>query len=159
MTRRGYVSEIGVFSLHQLPDVWGEFLSVWPWSWFTTHTFRRETHPESANKVWRLWIHQLNRQIFGPRYYKRSSDGVIWARGSEYQQRGALHYHALIGRVPDWVHRLDWLDAWDDLAGFARVEPYDPSKGARFYLGKYVLKGGEVDLGGPLTFSPLFNFG
>lgn len=159
MTYRVSSAESAMVSLRHLPDVWGEFLSGWPWSWFTTNTFRHEVHPEAANKVWGLWIHQLNRQIFGCRYYKRSSDGVIWARGSEYQRRGVLHYHALIGRVPDWVRRLDWLDYWDDLSGFARIESYDASKGARFYLGKYVLKGGEVDLGGPLTFSPLFNFG
>lgn len=159
MNRRISFQESQIVHVGQLPEVWGHFLSEWPWSWFTTNTFRDEVHPEAADKTWGIWVHQLNRLIFGCRYYKRSADGVIWARGSEYQRRGALHFHALIGRVPDWVRRLDWLDQWDELAGFARIEPYDASKGARFYLGKYVLKGGEVDLGGPLTLSPLYNFG
>lgn len=140
-----------------LPKVWGDFLAHWPWSWFTTNTFRNEVHPEAAGKTWNLWIHQLNRDIFGNRYWKRQGDGVIWARGEEYQRRGVIHFHALIGHIPSTVRRLDWMDRWNELAGFARVEAYDPAKGARYYLGKYVLKGGQVDLGGPLrTHAPLF---
>lgn len=144
--------------LGPLPDVWAGFLNRWKWNWFTTNTFRNEIHPEASDKTWNLWIHQLNRQIFGARYWKRASDGVIWARGQEYQRRGVIHFHALIGRIPDSVRRLDWMDCWDDLAGFARIEKYDPAKGARFYLGKYVLKGGQVDVGGPLRPpTPLFD--
>jgi hypothetical protein len=30
--------------------------------------------------------------------------------------------------------------------GFCRIEPYDRSRGARFYLAKYLVKGGEIDL-------------
>ena len=83
---------------------------------------------------------------------------MIWARGQEYQRRGVIHFHSLIGRIPESVRRLDWMDSWDDLAGFARIEKYDSTKGARFYLGKYVLKGGQVDLGGPLRpTTPLFD--
>ena len=141
-----------------LPDVWAGFLDRWAWNWFTTNTFRSEIHPEAAGKVWGRWIHQLNREVFGVRYWKRPADGVIWARGQEYQQRGVIHFHALIGRVPGWVRRLDWMDSWDELAGFARIEAYEPTRGARFYLGKYVLKGGQVDVGGPLApAAPLFD--
>lgn len=141
-----------------LPDVWASFLDRWNWSWFTTNTFRNEIHPEAASKTWDLWVHQLNRKIFGSRYWKRPSDGVIWARGQEYQRRGVIHFHALIGRVPQAVRRLDWMDTWDELAGFARIEAYDPARGARYYLGKYVLKGGQVDVGGPLApVAPLFD--
>ena len=142
-----------------LPDAWASFLDRWTWSWFTTNTFREEVHPEAAGKAWDRWIHQLNREIFGVRYWKRPGDGVIWARGQEYQRRGVIHFHALIGRIPNNVRRLDWMDLWDDLAGFARIEAYDPTKGARYYLGKYVLKGGQMDVGGPLApVAPLFEF-
>ncbi len=46
--------------------------------------------------------------------------------------------------------RLTFMDRWQELSGgFARIVAYDPARGAGFYLGKYVAKGGEVDLGGP----------
>ena len=136
--------------------VWAEFLDEWPWDWFTTHTFRQEIHPEAANKVWNRWIHQLNRYVFGVRYTNRPYDGVTWARGLEYQRRGVIHFHALLGRIPSTTRRLDWMDKWTELAGYARIQPYDSMKGARYYLAKYVSKGGEIDLGGPLRGSPLF---
>jgi hypothetical protein len=134
----------------ELVNEWAAFLDHWPWDWFTTNTFREEIHPESAGKVWNKWLHQLNREIFGSRYWNRPNDGVIWARGLEYQRRGVIHFHGLIGRVPELTAPLVWMDKWNDLAGFARIFPYDPGKGARFYLSKYVLKGGQIDLGGPL---------
>ncbi len=141
-----------------LPDVWATFLDRWHWSWFTTNTFRNEIHPEAAGKTWNRWILLLNRDIFGSRYWNRSGDGVMWARGQEYQRRGVIHFHALVGRVPSTRRRLDWMDKWDELAGFARIEAYDPTRGARYYLGKYILKGGLVDTGGPMAQStPLFD--
>ena len=74
-------------------------------------------------------------------------------RSSEYQVRGAIHYHAIIGRVPDRVRRLDYVDRWDDMAGYARIYAYERGKGAEFYLSKssYAWKHGEIDLGGPLA--------
>lgn len=138
---------------------WPSFLDQWQWDWFTTHTFRHEIHPEAAHKVWNRWTHQLNREVFGVRYWRRAQDGVIWVRGLEYQRRGVIHFHALLGRIPEIVRRLDWMDKWNELAGYARIEAYDPTKGARYYLSKYVLKGGEIDLGGPLDTLPLYSFG
>jgi hypothetical protein len=89
-----------------LLDSWAQFLDRWPWDWFTTHTFRDDIHPEAANKVWNRWVHQLNRHVFGIRYTHRPNDGVTWARGLEYQRRGVIHFHALIGRIPNTVRRL-----------------------------------------------------
>ena len=38
---------------------------------------------------------------------------------------------------------------WDALAGFARIEPIALEAAVRGYVSKYVLKGGEIELGGP----------
>lgn len=32
------------------------------------------------------------------------------------------------------------MDKWDELAGYARIYPYNPGLGARFYVTKYVAK-------------------
>ena len=134
----------------------------WNWSLYGHFTFRdrvddsglrKFVHPEAACKIWDKFIHQLNKEIFGNRYYKRKKDGVVWARATEFQIRGALHFHALIGCVPDRVRRLDYVDFWYALAGFARIYKYEPGKGAEGYLSKscYAWKRGEIDLGGPLA--------
>ena len=129
------------------------------WNWFGTFTFKKITHPEAANKVWMKFTHQLNREIFGCRYTKRKGEGVIWSRGSEFQNRGALHYHALLGLIPDRVRRLDYLDYWHNLAGFARIYPYEPGKGAEQYISKsaYAFKKGEIDFSDTLVIQSLSN--
>jgi hypothetical protein len=38
------------------------------------------------------------------------------------------------------------MNMWNEENGFAHILPYDKKKGAIFYMVKYVLKGGEIDL-------------
>lgn len=139
---------------YYLPQAWSEFLNnpLWNWSWYGHFTFRDYPHPETADKVWYRWIHNLNRSIFGVRYYNRPDDGVIWSRGTEYQRRGAVHYHAVIGSIPGSISRMYWLDAWFKMAGICRIYAYQRGRGAEFYMSKstYAWKRGEIDLGGPL---------
>jgi hypothetical protein len=129
------------------------------WKWFGTFTFKDDIHPEAAHKIWMKFIHQLNREIFGCGYWKRKSKGVIWARGSEYQIRGVLHYHALLGLIPDRVRRMNYVDYWEELAGFARIYAYERGKGAEGYISKsaYVFKRGEIDFSDTLVVQPLSN--
>jgi hypothetical protein len=51
--------------------------------------------------------------------------------------------HMLIGNVAH-LRRLYWMDEWNRRAGYARILPFDDSKGAVFYIAKYITKqGGE----------------
>lgn len=148
-----------------LPSAYSQFLdnSEWDWSWYGHFTFRdskpdaiglrKFVHPESALKVWDGFIHQLNKEIYGNRYYKKKGIGVTWARGTEFQNRGAIHYHAIIGKVPDTVRRMEYVDLWNRMAGFSRIYAYQHGKGAEGYLSKscYAWKRGEIDLGGSLV--------
>ena len=43
------------------------------------------------------------------------------------------------------------MDRWHELAGFARIEPIDTAAAVVAYVSKYVVKGGEIDMGGPLV--------
>jgi len=43
------------------------------------------------------------------------------------------------------------MDDWFELAVIARIEPPRSSGAVRAYCAKYVAKGGEIDLGGPLS--------
>jgi hypothetical protein len=49
------------------------------------------------------------------------------------------------------LRRLTWMDRWHELAGYARIEPIESTAAVARYVSKYVVKGGEIDLGGPLV--------
>ena len=134
-----------------LTDAWATFLERQPWDWFCTLTFRGDAiHPESADKRFRVWTSKINRELYGPRWWKHGQ-GVRWVRALEMQRRGVIHYHALLGGAGvDELRRLVWMDEWNRLAGFARIEPPRDGAAVRRYCAKYVAKGGEIDLGGPL---------
>ena len=46
------------------------------------------------------------------------------------------------------------MDTWNELAGYARIEPPRDSSAVHSYVAKYVVKGGEIDIGGPFDVDP-----
>jgi hypothetical protein len=126
----------------------GQWLGTFPWDWYATMTFAEPVHPEQAVKRWDRWVRDLER---------RQAHRVRWARALEYQKRGVIHYHALVwfGGASQ-AHRLTAMDQWVLIGGgFARIVTYDPHLGATHYLGKYIAKGGEIDLGGKWWLRPI----
>jgi len=93
---------------------------------------------------------KLNRQLYGPRWYKKAHGGIPWARGLEYQRRDVIHFHALFLNVKG-LRRLSCMDLWNEIAGIARIEAVKDGLAARRYLTKYVSKEGEIDMGGALS--------
>lgn len=141
-----------------LQEGWVELLGRYEWHWFCTMTFRDATHPERADKLFRLWNSKLNRMLFGARWHKKTSRITYWARGLEYQRRDVIHYHALVGcRAKNLNHhalRRYWGEAWNDLAGFARIEEVRSTVDTVRYLTKYITKGGEIDTSPNLDLMP-----
>ena len=134
-----------------LVDAWVNFLNRWQWDWFCTLTFRDLVHPEAAAKRFLVFTAKINRNLYGSRWWKHGK-GVSWARALERQRREAPHFHALLGGAGlSELRRLSWMDTWQDLAGFARIEQPRSLEAVQRYCTKYVVKGGEIDLGGPLN--------
>lgn len=140
-------------SADDLALTWAEFLGRFNMQWFCTFTFREGTHPEAADKKWRVWVSKLNRRLYGPRWHRHAFKQVFWIRALEWQKRDVLHYHALVGDHDDLnnrVRRLTMMDEWFSLAGIARIDPIQPGEesehAVRAYVSKYVAKGGELDL-------------
>lgn len=147
--------------IKMLPDEYG-----FKWDWFGTWTFTPKwkdpqrqykgiipIHEEAAAKAFYRMIHNLNRQSYGVRYTKDKSRGVVYALGREYQRNGQIHYHGLIGGIPDRIRRMDWVDYWWQKGhGIARIFDYLSGHGAEQYLSKnsYCWKRGEIEFGGPL---------
>ncbi|MBA7703472.1 hypothetical protein ES703_112258 [subsurface metagenome] len=124
----------------------GAWLSLPEWDWYTTHTFKVDyVSRKEADRHWYSWFNSL-RMSAKARGLTPSVYGPVapfYFRVVEYQDRGTLHYHSLIGGVGD-IRRLLFKDLWE-LNGFARVERYEPGKGANYYVGKYLTKeGGDI---------------
>ncbi|GAI49432.1 unnamed protein product [marine sediment metagenome] len=131
----------------------GAWLSVPEWSWFTTHTFRAEyVSRKEADRSWYSWFNSL-RVAAKAKGLTPSCFGAaapFYFRVTEYQDRGTLHYHALIGGAGD-IRRLLFKDLWE-LSGYARVEAYDPNRGAASYVAKYLNKAdGDIRFSHNLT--------
>ena len=133
-----------------LQAAWIQFLMPYRWHWFCTMTFRDYVHPEAADKRFRYFVSKLNRMLLGPRWHKKPSASVYWARGLEYQRRNVLHFHALLGcAAKDLNHhaiRKYWEAVWNEMAGYARIDCVRSHKDAIRYVTKYVTKGGQIDL-------------
>ncbi|MHB8425144.1 MAG: rolling circle replication-associated protein [Gammaproteobacteria bacterium] len=136
-------------NMQAVRDGWIELCSRYQWDWFCTMTFADAVHPERAFKTWRYWVSQLNRDLFGRHWQGTEHGGVYWVRGSEYQRRGVLHYHALMSAVNDLdalTYRWYWKNLWNDLAGFAMIDKIKDEVAAMKYVTKYVVKGGDIDV-------------
>lgn len=138
-----------VDSNYHLPQVWADFLKEYPWDIFGSIVPNEIVHPESLEKLWRVFIHHINRRVYGKDYWKDKNKGVMWAIGWERQRRGAPHGHYLIAGVPDYVS-LKELHFWLHLHGadFSQVEAYEKDRGAEYYMSKssYAWKHGEIDV-------------
>lgn len=131
-----------------LPQVWASFFDKHPWDWFVTVVPDDIIHPESFDKLWDVFIHHLNRTIYGKHYWKDKHKGVFWAIGKEYQRRGAIHGHGLIGGIPDYVSRNQMYNFLRlHGAQFSKIEQYEKDCGAEYYMAKstYAWKRGEID--------------
>lgn len=111
-----------------LKKTWSEWLNEYDWDWWTTLTFRNKVTKKVADRKWYQWLRAIEEKA-EPGYF----------RTTENQERNVLHFHALMLGVKH-LRRLTFMDRWFEIAGYARIYPYDPGKGANHYLTKYILK-------------------
>jgi hypothetical protein len=143
---------VNISSPTELHRAWINFLHKYPWCWFATLTFKNEIHPEQANRRFYRYIRKINKTLFGNRYYEKGL-GIMWTKAIEYQKRGVIHFHALLGPEDlNSLNHFDYMELWHTEGnGFARIYPYSPEK-AEWYVTKYVVKGGEIDLDFPPSY-------
>ena len=149
---------------HDLQKDWLEFISRYDFDLFATFTFRDEIEPWKAEKRFQKWLGSLNHTLFGWRY-RRQGKGIRYAVAYEYQKRGTLHFHALLGaKGLKELNREHIAKLWKSngqrdkktgtlvdriINGHAVIDIYDPARGAKQYLTKYIFKGGEIDIFAP----------
>jgi hypothetical protein len=110
---------------------WGEFLSQFSWDWYVTLTFDGDVKTFTAHNRCKAWLRALEKAAGHP---------IAWFRADEYGERfGKFHMHLLIANVAH-IHRFTFMELWNQRNGFARIYPFDPRKGAAFYVSEYVSK-------------------
>lgn len=129
---------------------WGHFVSSFPWDWFCAFSFRGmldrrggeliDVPPGTAHNLFSAFCHDLQKVAGNP---------IAWFRADEYGPRGGrLHLHALVSGVRH-LSRFSWMEEWARRAGWARIFPFDASKGGAHYAAKYVVKQqGDWELNG-----------
>jgi hypothetical protein len=131
-----------------LKSEWGQWLSRdWDWDWWVTLTYdAKKFRSGSADHTavgwarseadWDSWLTDV--------VHEAALDDALappyWFRGREPNPyRYGTHFHALVGGVEHVSRRAAW-QRWFSQHGHARIEPYDPQRGAGFYVAKYVTK-------------------
>lgn len=140
-------------------ESWANFINQWRWQWFITLTFRDKVNQKTANRKWNQWLRAIERAL---------CHDIGYFRASELQsRRKVVHFHSLMlniegldkysidsylraekyfkqykGResIEELAVRFFWMDEWNKIAGFGRIYAYDPTKGAHWYLCKYITK-------------------
>jgi hypothetical protein len=115
----------------QLVEAWGQFLSQFSWDWYVTLTFHDPVKSFRAHRLFKQFVRELEKAAGIP---------IFWFRADEIGTHGGrFHMHALIGNVAH-LRRLTWMDRWHELAGIARIYPFNAKRGAAYYCAKYVTK-------------------
>ena len=149
--RRPYFICIGCgfrWSENPVIDALGSWLTElhqrYPWDWFATLTFaRKEITADGAQYWFRRYLEETG---------KAGACAPYAFRADEYGPlHGRYHLHALIGNVSHseiycgqrlkpgtWGENCCAVHRWQ--CGIARIYPYDPKRGANYYLSKYVTK-------------------
>jgi len=146
-----------IYKLTPIQTAWVELASRYePYDLFVGLSFKESIHAEAATKRYYRFIRKINERLFG-RNYDRGK-GVVWFRALEWQRRGVLHFHCLIGNGAWKLLRIGVTDLWENDKkykgsrngenGKAWTVKYDPVLGAKGYLAKYITKArqGEIDI-------------
>jgi len=109
-----------------ITKAWAQFLDR-PWKWTLTLTFRENLSPYSAKKAF-------------DRFFKSVESDIKYFLVIEpYQFKSGAHIHSLISGLDD-ISPWKIMTIWNYRYGYARIYPYDKSKGARFYVSKYLAR-------------------
>jgi hypothetical protein len=115
------------------------------WSWFLTITFRDHHASSSAFDQVEAWLGETKEAVGGPIGYV-----MAYGRG-RLGRRG--HVHALVAGV-DQLDIETWRSRANRRFGDCKIERYDSSRGAAYYVAENGLSsGGDLRFGGELLLS------
>jgi len=132
-----------------LQNAWIAFLSTYEWNLYCHLTFPKCSVQMAADKAFDVWIHDLNRKEFGHHYWKHPNIGVIWARGYERQERGDIHFHAIVGALGKGTVTTELaMKRWTKIThGNVKITLFDASKKGIEYIVKHCMpNNGNIEI-------------
>jgi len=137
-------------------EAWVKFITRFlPYYWFVTLTFKDDIPNSTANRIVARYMRNINEDLYGRRFRNKGL-GLPYILARERQKRGTPHFHLLVGGDCWKLLRKKYKQLWEGWNGetftrygMARIEKYNRKKGARMYVAKYVMKGGEIDVNIP----------
>jgi hypothetical protein len=155
---------------------WADALSRIDWQLFATLTFAHCPGPEESERAWRAWRNYIRdrlidvgpfdavgpgpfvrRRVRAPRAARRFP--LYTARAVEWQQRGSIHFHALLAAAEPFrltlesLYRVGLALTWKEQAGGGADLQLIRSRAlVSAYLAKYVAKAGNLEVIAPRAF-------
>ena len=115
----------------QMQQAYGQMLAGYPWTfWLTGSLTLLRRSPDACIRAFRHYVNRIEQQCDVKAFYFAA---VEVGRGG-----GRRHIHALIGGFAAVPHRFA-RDVWMLLYGHPTLEPYDPTRGASYYILKHVV--------------------
>lgn len=135
----------GRVSRRERRKAYAAWLATWaPWRVFVTLTFAEDRPPDSAKAFFRKLVRELNRDLLGKRYSRIVGHSYFsYVLATEYQSRGAIHFHFLADRPLNFQLLHDSWKAW---VGFAQTEILGSPLRALKYVVKYVVKNDDIEV-------------
>jgi len=137
------LNEINVTNERDVSAEMGKFLNRFAWTWWVTITFRDDVGSYTAWRRAKQFITYLERGGREKGRRRRSVGAFValevhrWSRNS--QDTLTPHLHMLIDGVADLRRDEAWKFTFER-NGRSRIEPYDKTRGAAYYITKYIAK-------------------
>jgi hypothetical protein len=127
----------------ELIEAYADWLKTWTWDCFATLTFPGYPSATKAGRVFDEWIAQMEK-LGGTKKFR-------YVRVLERGRGGDnIHFHVLIGGLKPSARRFPfkWAARWQEVAGHAVIQRFDPDNGGVYYLLKSLLPDGDfaIDL-------------
>ena len=113
----------------ELTAAWGDWLGEFEWTHATTLTFRHPRTVEAARREVQRHLRDLAHRV---------QKKVDWFWTMERTHQGHVHIHTLVDAP---LSAAEVRQSWK--GGRAKVEPYEPDRGWRYYISKEI--GDAVD--------------
>jgi hypothetical protein len=135
----------------KLPPAFGMFIArLAAWDWFLNPLSFRDRAPGFGPPVPHLALRRITE--FLSHIQSNAGRPIGWVVAEEFGRLGGrYHCHALITGVRD-LPRQYWQREAYRCFGRTRIAPFDPKRGAAFYVSKYEGRlTGQIHLGGTLA--------
>ncbi|MFA5399813.1 MAG: hypothetical protein WC359_05190 [Dehalococcoidia bacterium] len=124
-------------NLTDTKNEWAKFLNGFEWHWFFTLTFDKKVSDDLAYKQFFRWKNWIKSSVGHRIFY------LIIPERPKYKGDNT-HIHGFLNGVENEKPYI-WRRKWEAMAGFSRIQPYDSSRGASYYLAdKIVFKEEDI---------------